>query len=375
MIDSQNSDNKFISMWNNLKSNKKLQLIIGGVIILLVIAVVVIAMVAKKNDNSSSNTNSNKSVVSSDQSYRRIDGVLADTANSNSMPIAIVVENYKDVRPQSGLSQANIVYEALAEGGITRFLAIFASSEEIKEIGPVRSARPYFVDIAEEYNGIYAHIGGSPQALGILNTEEYLTDINQFYNSQYFWRDENIPAPHNVFTSSQLMSYAVRDEGLDTTKPDYQAWQFKEDQTIANSNDLYIKVNYSLEDYFVEWKYNNDSNTYTRWNGNIEQKDKNNDQSIVVKNVIVQFADTGLIAGEDERLEIKTIGEGKALIFLDGQVIDGTWKKENRGNRTTFYDNKNEEVKFNRGSTWVNLVKTDTGVEWNDVDNQVHTQN
>ncbi|MFH0819175.1 MAG: DUF3048 domain-containing protein [Patescibacteria group bacterium] len=360
---------KLNELFVKFKESRKTQII---TVVVLLIVLGIVGMVIFSDDTQNSNDNNNSTSqktanqLDTSEAYRLIDGIKITKNRANFLPVAIVVENYAGIRPQSGLADANIVYEALAEGGITRFLAIYASGTDVKTIGPVRSARHYFVDVAEEYGGIFAHIGGSPQALGILSFEEYITDLNQFTYSQYYWRDDNIAAPHNLFTSSELMSYAIRDLLSENPEGNYTAWKFKDENASSVSIDKYIKIDYSLDQYAVEWKYNTADNIYMRFNGDKEHKDALTDKQLTAKNIIVQFADTSLLEGEAERLDIKTIGEGEALIFLDGEVISGTWKKSQRGDRTLYYDKNNQEIEFNRGNTWVEMVKLETSVQWTD---------
>ena len=138
-----------------------------------------------KNTNGSALENENTNEAAVNLVPRRIDGVLVQEDESNLYPTAIIIENLTAARPQSGLDKAQIVYEALAEGGITRFLAIYARGHtaEVPQIGPVRSARPYYIDWVEELGAMFVHIGGSPQALTEINKRD-IFDLNQFFNSQ-----------------------------------------------------------------------------------------------------------------------------------------------------------------------------------------------
>jgi hypothetical protein len=364
------------SLWEKFKNNRKAQIAVG-LIAVIIMGLLILGgyMLFSKKDKTESGTPTTETEVQGQSTYRKIDGVLTEEAKANLLPVAIVVENYKDVRPQNGLSSANVVYEALAEGGITRFLAIYSDGTDIKTIGPVRSARHYFVDIAEEYGGLFAHIGGSPQALGVLSYQDYITDLNQFGYSQYYWRDEAIPAPHNLFTSTEMMSFAIRDLIGENVQGDYDAWQFADEAELnaRPETEINVKINYGLDDYAVEWKYNKENNIYQRLNAGAEHKDKNTDSQITAKNMIVQFAETSLI--DTERLDIKTIGEGDALIFVNGESIIGTWKKEERGARTKYFDENGEEVEFARGNTWVQIVKQETAVEWIDAEGDAQKKN
>ena len=136
-----------------------------------------------------------------------------------------MIENMVTSRPQSGLDRANLVYEALAEGGITRFLAVFASGEEIEKIGPVRSARTYYLDWAKELSAAYIHVGGSPEALRLIPQYDIL-DLNQFYNSPNFWRAKERAAPHNLYTSSELLARAVVSKKWGPTGS-FESWELK----------------------------------------------------------------------------------------------------------------------------------------------------
>ena len=133
---------------------------------------------------------------------RWLDGILVPVNEVNAFPVAVVIDNDVLARPQAGLARASLVYEAPVEGGMTRYLAIFPADIDLEVIGPVRSARPYFVVWAEELRALFVHCGGSPEALARLKADT-VYDLNEFYNNAYFWREEsdNRSAPHNVLIS------------------------------------------------------------------------------------------------------------------------------------------------------------------------------
>lgn len=297
---------------------------------------------------------------------RSLDGVIVSASASDRWPIAVMIENLVDIRPQSGLNAAGVVYEALVEGGITRFMAIYTTTEPIDKIGPVRSARHYFVDWAEEYGGIYAYVGGSPQALGVTDSSAYITDLNQFYNAAYYYRDDQISAPHNLFSSSELLNYALRDLALDTQPGDYQPYLFKTDppKTDWPSAVAALQISYSSADYAVEWRYDAASNSYLRWNGGKTHLDANTNTQLTARNIIVQRVETTVLEAATGRLNMVTRGEGDALLFQDGEVKVGKWSKPERGQRTVFIDADGSEWQFNTGSTWIEIVPTDTQVTY-----------
>lgn len=292
---------------------------------------------------------------------RRIDGVIVDSPDkANFWPYAVMIENLRSVRPQSGLSQAAVVYEALAEGGSTRFLAVFDPSEIVPEIMPVRSARPYYIEWASEYNALYAHAGGSPKALTVIWENPDFKDLEALSrDAKYFWRDATKPAPHNLVTSSEKMNFALYDKELIDTKTQYQSWKFKDDATLEERGQDGKKLEFNFSygtTYLVGFTYNQERNYYLRENANEPHLDKNTGEQIAVKNVIVQLVEEPVLNGGAGRLDIFVGGEGKAWVLRDGEIIEGIWKKGSRIDRTLFYDMEGNELEFNRGNTWIHII-------------------
>ena len=321
---------------------------------------------ANKNTNGSALENENANEAAVNLVPRRIDGVLVPEDESNFYPTAIIVENLTAARPQSGLDKAQIVYEALAEGGITRFLAIYARGHtaEVPQIGPVRSARPYYLDWTEELGAMFVHIGGSPQALTEIN-KRGIFDLNQFFNSKYFWRDKTLKAAseHTLFTSLDKLIFALRDKNKLDAKPVYDSWQFKSDkaQDSRPSDVKPITIDFSSFNYRVEYKYDREANDYARFQAGQPHLMKSGD-AIRAKNVLVAYTKTTL--ADKERLAMETVGEGEALIFRDGEAIKGKWKKMSAKDRLKFYDSEGAEVSLNAGTSWVEIVPTDRVVKY-----------
>ncbi|MDD5040737.1 MAG: DUF3048 domain-containing protein, partial [Patescibacteria group bacterium] len=164
---------------------------------------------------------------------RLLDGVMVAEDTAHYWPYAVMIENLPSVRPQKGLSQASVVYETLAEGGATRFMAVFDPSGIVPEIMPVRSARPYYIEWVSEYGALYAHAGGSPKALTVIKENADINNLEALSrDAVYFWRDQTIGAPHNLVTSSEKMTFALRDKGLDTKEAVFRPWQFKDDAPL-----------------------------------------------------------------------------------------------------------------------------------------------
>ncbi|MBN1778907.1 MAG: DUF3048 domain-containing protein [Candidatus Buchananbacteria bacterium] len=285
--------------------------------------------------------------------YRIIDGQSVSSEKVNLRPIAVMIENHVDSRPASGLDQASIIYESVVEGDITRFLAIFPGDFTAKKIGPVRSARPFFIELAKEWQPVYLHSGGSPEALSILKQADDLYNLDEISaNGIYFWRNYQRVAPHNLYTSADLVNRAVSAKGIATTT-DILAWQFKNDSPVDQPTDQDILVDLSTDDnYNPTFHYNQQTNDYTRYiNG---QVDKTTDGVFLkTKNLVLQYVRHRVI-DDYGRLSVDLDSGGRADVYQDGVKIEGSWRKVD--GRTYFYNQQNEEVKFNRGKIWIGLV-------------------
>ncbi len=336
--------------------------IIVGVLLLIGIGFGIYFLVTKDKDT----TFQEKLKMVKDQPKempRRLDGVIVPTADANKYPVAVMIENLVDVRPQHALSQAQVVYETVVEGNITRFMALYAGNQA-DEIHPVRSARPYFLQWVSEYNALYAHCGGSQEALDAIRDFK-IEDLEQIgVGAPYFWRGEG-EAPHNLFASTKTLNLALRDRKLESIKSKYDSWKFKDQKRKENlpTTSQDIKINFA-GDYSVEYKYDPETNTYLRFNPiGIEHKDVVNDSQIAPKNVIIQHIPKEEVMDDYGRLQLIVTGEGKVQVFRDGEMVEGIWKKADRTDRTKFYDSTGSEIKLNRGQTWITVVPEGFSVE------------
>lgn len=285
---------------------------------------------------------------------RSLDGVYVDPAQANLYPIAVMVDNDPNARPQAGLAHAQLVYEAKAEGGITRFMAVFADGEDLPAIGPIRSARPYYIDWARGLGALYVHVGGSPQALDILDKIS-LFDINEFYQGKYFWRSNKKDPPHNVY--SNYKNFSTYLDKLNASNRGYDAWLYKDEALPDKRGDNSITIDYSVDDFLVEWTYNKDSNEYIRHMGGIMHKDADGTQ-IKAKNIVIMQVAAKVI-DDKLRREMSDIGEGKAWYCFDGSCQTGTWQKPDADTREKIYNTSGEEVHFNAGTTWVQVIQNE----------------
>lgn len=293
-----------------------------------------------------------------------INGLMVSPEAAERRPVAVMIENHPDSRPQSGLSSADIVYETLAEGGITRYEAIYQTADDVKA-GPVRSVRSYFGQIASEYGAVLAHVGGSDDALAALQSGRYkgVDDADEYYLGSYFERVRNRPAPHNTYTTLSRLRELISDKQWDTENS-ASAWQFS-DETIMNAipaNE--VTLNYSTASYQAKFIYDPATGLYTRSLAGKLDIDANTSQPVTATTIVAQEVTVMDIPNDPKlRVDIDLDGTGKAYIFYKGQVLNATWKKEN--NRTHYYSASGQEIAFLRGKIWVGLVPDESdSISW-----------
>lgn len=298
-------------------------------------------------------------------------------------PLGIMIENHIEARPQSGLSFADVVYEAVAEGGITRFLAVYYC-QDAGIVGPVRSARTYFLDFISEYGDypLYAHVGGANTpgpADARSQIEDYgwnlFNDLNEFSISYpTFKRDEkrlgDKATEHTVYSGTEkLWTYAAKKRKLTNKDEDGNSWDenfvkysFKDDaKESAQPLSQTITFNFweGYDDYEAVWTYDKTANSYARTNGGARLLDKNTDKKIMAKNVALLFmTERRANDGYEGNLHMLygTRGTGRASIFMDGQEIKGTWSKKDRTSRLILKDNRGQEIEFNKGPIWFAIL-------------------
>jgi hypothetical protein len=307
-------------------------------------------------------------------------------------PLAVMIENSEEARPQSGLSRADIVYEALAEGWITRLMGVYYCNTPMENISfaPVRSARTYFVDWVSEYDALYNHVGGAgrcpddtvdPRAKALCQINTYgIKDLDQFgigYPDCYRnpdRLDHPVATEHTmVCFSDNLYKIAEKREWTNVDgrnipwDKNYKAWTFK-DEPADNDKGTVGKVKLvfaqGYEKYDVVWNYDKATNTYLRENGDTPHLDLETKQQLSVKNVVVQLSKITGPVDEHGHLLYATIGSGKAIIFQDGKALVGTWSKKTRIGRTVFFGPNGKEIEFTRGPIWIEVIPSEQQVTY-----------
>lgn len=273
---------------------------------------------------------------------------------------AIMIENSPDARPQSGVKQAGIIYEAVAEGGITRYLTLH-QQDKPRIIGPVRSLRMYYVDWLAPYNASVAHIGGSAAALKEVRNGNY-RDIDQFFNAAYYWRSTDRYAPHNVYTSFAKLDALNKAKGY--TKSKFTGFTRTDGETAEKPNATSVTINISGPLYNTNYTYDKKNNRYNRYLAGKLHKDRE-DGNITPSVVIAMKVDMKRVFEDGYREDIETNGSGEAFIFQNGEAKKTTWHKKSRKSPITFTDSEGKDVPLVRGQTWISAVPNNGGsVSW-----------
>lgn len=288
-------------------------------------------------------------------------GVELEPALADRAIRAVVIENHTDARPQSGMSQAGVVYEALAEGGITRFLTFYVEGQP-PSIGPVRSLRPYFNHWTLEFNSPIAHAGGSAEALGQVPLL-HVKSMNALGGGvgQFFTRASDRYAPHNLYTSSAALDQLLQSRGY-ANPPQFTPSARKKDQPPATPAHTIININYSYASFQVEYRYNKGCNCYDRFLAGAPHIDRNTGAQIQVKNVVVQYMSVNYDGTGHAIMGL--LGSGKTIVFRDGGAVEGTWNKPTYESRSKLLDAAGKEIPLNRGNTWYSIVPADRPVSF-----------
>lgn len=358
--------NKLKNFFQKLKKvlKNKYFLLIAAVLI-IVGGVIIYTDLSKPIEKSAEVKKAEKQPVPEDKRVpSKLMGIKVDPADLNKKIEAVVIENHPDARPQSGLDKASIVYETLAEGGITRFLVLFQENEA-SEIGPVRSARIYFLDWVLEYDALFAHVGGNIAALDQIGPLK-IQDLNQFFNSNYFWRDNSRYAPHNVYTTTDKLRTAGEKANYSATS-NFAGLAFKDDKKVdLRPQTAKFTVNFSGGGFDPTYTYDRNNNVWLRSQVGVPFKEKKSGTQIAPKNVVVEF--TGFSFGKSrdgaQLTTIHTIGSGRALFYIDGEQVEGTWSKADRSSKTVFKDTAGNEIKLNPGQTWIEVVPSGNAVNY-----------
>jgi hypothetical protein len=284
-------------------------------------------------------------------------------------PIAVMVDDHPDARPQAGFNTAAVVWHAPAEGGIPRYMLVY-QDQLAPLVGPVRSSRQYYVEWAAEWRAMFVHVGGSPGSLRTLRDQgngQLVWNADEYRwggGNGYLWRIPERLAPHNVYSDGEhLRALAVRLGASDGAVA--AAWRFAPDAPLAH-RPIGGRIDAPFRLNEVAYLYHRATNTYRRQvTGEAVQVDTADGQPVAPKNVIVMVVPFGPLDDghpEKQRLEADIIGSGPAWIATNGRTLLGEWRKEAVTAPTRFFDAEGRPVTLTIGQTFIQVVDEGTRV-------------
>jgi len=292
-------------------------------------------------------------------------GRLVPPAAAERHPIAVMIDDLGPARPQSGFNSAAVVWQAPAEGGIPRYMMIF-QDQVPTDVGPVRSARYYYIAWAAEWKAMYVHAGGSPQALKTLREKgsgQLVYNADQFRYGGLFRRISTRYAPHNLYTTGKELRRLANRVGADDG-PMKAAWQFGPDAPLSQ-RPVGGRIQVSYPANKIKYTYDRKSNSYYR---SVSREDKQIDAAtekrVHPKNVVIMLMRFGPLndGSPKNRLEADVVGKGKAWIATNGQTIVGTWRKKSLTAPTQFFDAAGHQVTLTVGQTFVQVLPLGSSV-------------
>jgi DUF3048 family protein len=338
--------------WLNERLTKK-QMIIGGVAFVLVFGgVVAFALSNRAGAPKPAAVASQppKPVITSP-----LTGLPVTAAQAKRPVTGVMIENTDFARPQSGLGSAGVVFEAIAEAGITRFLALYQEAAP-GNVGPIRSVRPYYLQWNMGFDASIAHVGGSPQALSDI-TNWGARDIGEFTYGGYYHRISTRVAPHNVYTS--MASLNAIEKLKHWTKSTFTGFARKPDSPSKTPNATSINFNISSSDFNVHYAYDTKRNAYLRWEGGAKHTDANTHKQLepkVVVGMVVPFSLGPLDTTGAYYSDYGAIGSGRAYVFQDGTLTVGKWYKASKTDPLKFLTTSGSPLKLNAGQTWITAL-------------------
>lgn len=346
--------------------NKSKKSGIGKKIIILIILIAMIAGGAfayiKYLENGSSQDMSNKNVyglnqIAIDKKEPAKAKKEVQIYQGTDRPIAVMIDNHDDARPQVSINKAYVVYEIIVEGGFTRMMPIF-KGQDVEQIGPVRSARHYFLDYALENDAIYVHFGQSPQAGSDIKNLNVNDIEGIYYSSNDFVRVKGKYAPHNVMVSTAKILKIAEDKGYRTTSNEKSVLKYNAEEINLDSENIAeeVKIPFSNSQN-VSFEYDEENKVYVKYANNKKQVDWVTKEDVTFKNLIVTFIENYTLKDTENkgRQGLLNTGEKKGYYITNGKAIEITCTKESRTSKTVYKDLNGKEIEVNDGNTYIGI--------------------
>jgi len=275
-------------------------------------------------------------------------------------PIMVMINNAPPARPQSGIGKADLVYEVLAEGEMTRFLAIF-QSQEPEVIGPVRSIRPYFIQIGIGFDAVLVHAGGSQDALETLARSDY-SHLDEIPNGRYFWRESFRKAPHNLYTKPELLQQAMQDKNMRRTTAEVPHFSFLPADAVIEDGEPAAKIDLTFHSLNkAGFVYDEKEKKYMRFTAGKPHVDLSDNKQLSAANVLVISAKHRVLDSKGRR-QVDVVGPGDGYLFQQGKAKKIKWKRSGGVIRAYADAALTEELPLLPGNTWVEILPTSPGL-------------
>ena len=355
------------------KEKGGVKILITILIVLIIVAGVVLAYKITQDKNNTETIlgeeNKEATVVEEEKTVQIFSG--------NDRPFAVMIDNHSDAWPQAGLNQAYMVYEIVVEGGETRLMALF-KGVDLDKIGPVRSARHYFIDYAMENDAIYVHFGQSPQAQSDIKKYD-IDDINGIAeDGTTFWRVKDKYAPHNAVTSTEKLLESAKSKNYRTTSTEKSVLNYVVDEVNLEEGQVADTITIPHSDLqTVTYEYDEENKVYVRYARGKEQTDWETDEPVTTKNIIITFCNNYTLSDSENkgRQGLKNIGTFDGYYITNGRAIQIQCIKNARDKKTIYQDMNGNEIKVNDGNTFVNICPTNADVEIEGVEQETGTTN
>ncbi|NLN51400.1 MAG: DUF3048 domain-containing protein [Clostridiaceae bacterium] len=299
------------------------------------------------------------------EAYAKFSGLPTTEVRNNLRPIAVMLDNHPDARMHAGIRQADMVFEMRVEGTYTRYMALF-HSQDAELLGPIRSARKYYIERMNEFEAGYAHVGGSSEATEILATGNYIDLDAMIAPPSAMWRyfETGKVAPHNMYGSTESLREFMQQIGYEETN-DTEGYLFNQTAEKPNGEKAEeVSVSYFADNNSL-FRYVPETQTYSLTKDGVEQVDENDQEPFEIVNIIIQEAVYYPHPTIGGILTLDHFGEGTGYYISQGEYIPITWVKEDLASRTKYYRD-GEELKLNPGQTWILVTEAETLIDFGD---------
>ena len=354
---------------NNPKPNqtkRRLIILIASIIVVVLAAIIALVLLFMPHVSEVAlDTNGEDAATPDIIYYSPLTGrEVANAAAMTEATTCIMVENSPEARPQSGLTEAGIVYEAIAEGGITRFMAIYQQAKP-NYIGPVRSVRLYYAQWATPYQCSIAHVGGAADALDLIRNNSLYRDIDQFFNGNSYWRISSRYAPHNVYTSFEKLDALNQSKGYTTSEfAGFERIDPAQTPAIPDTPISNIAIQMSSALYNPVYSYDPNTKTYLRSyqsGGSHLDVTADGTKTQIAPNVVIALAVEPTERAGSDYPNYVTTGTGTAYVFQNGGVIKGSWQRETTESELQLLDESGNTISLNPGQVWTSAYPSTSG--------------